>query len=303
MEMHEIRYFLAASRTLNFHRAAEMTHVTQPALTRAIQKLEAELGGRLFHRERNHVRLTDLGLLMRGHLQQIIQCSDVARDAARNFLRPEKRGLALGVMPTINSLRFVGFLRDFVLREPGIAVTVIEGTPSRLARLLFEGEVDIALMAQPAPFGEPLLAEPIYFERFCLAFCAGHRLEKRDELHLGDVEGEPYLDRVNCEFGKHIENLCAERNIHLSIAGRSEREDWIIAMIAAGLGISFLPEYAAAQPGVRLRPVTGPEIVRTVSLVTFTGAGLSPAVTAFSQAVRDYDWAARSEHEVAQPRI
>src|SRR6516164_7092332 len=58
MEMHEIKYFLAACRTLNFHRAAELSHVSQPALTRAIQKLEAELGGHLFHRERSQIRVT-----------------------------------------------------------------------------------------------------------------------------------------------------------------------------------------------------------------------------------------------------
>ncbi len=63
MEMHEIRYFLAACQTLNFHRASEDVHVTQPALTRAVQKLEAELGGHLFHRERGHVQLTDFGRL------------------------------------------------------------------------------------------------------------------------------------------------------------------------------------------------------------------------------------------------
>jgi len=62
MEMHEIKYFLAACRTLNFHRAAELSHVSQPALTRAVQKLEAELGGHLFHRERNQIRVTDFGV-------------------------------------------------------------------------------------------------------------------------------------------------------------------------------------------------------------------------------------------------
>jgi LysR family transcriptional regulator, hydrogen peroxide-inducible genes activator len=71
MEMHEIKYFLAACRTLNFHRAAELSHVSQPALTRAIQKLEAELGGHLFHRERSQIRLTDFGRLMRSHLEGV----------------------------------------------------------------------------------------------------------------------------------------------------------------------------------------------------------------------------------------
>ncbi|CAH2399663.1 hypothetical protein MES5069_230081 [Mesorhizobium escarrei] len=97
MEMHEIRYFLAASQTLNFHRAADLVHVGQPALTRAIQKLEAELGGYLFHREKTRVRLTDFGCLMRTHLDEVLQRSETAR----SFLSLETASLTLGVMCTI----------------------------------------------------------------------------------------------------------------------------------------------------------------------------------------------------------
>src|SRR3569833_1550016 len=72
MEVHEIRYFLAVCRTLNFTRAAEQCNVTQPALTRAIQKLEDELGGLLFSRERGNTHLTELGRLMQPHLEEVI---------------------------------------------------------------------------------------------------------------------------------------------------------------------------------------------------------------------------------------
>jgi DNA-binding transcriptional LysR family regulator len=68
MEMYQIRHFLAVSEYLNFRRAAEKCHVSGPALTRAIQKLEDELGGKLFRRERNRTHLTDLGALIRPHL-------------------------------------------------------------------------------------------------------------------------------------------------------------------------------------------------------------------------------------------
>jgi DNA-binding transcriptional LysR family regulator len=71
MEMHQIRYFLAVCETLNFTRAAEQCNVTQPALTRAIQKLEEELGGLLFRRERHLTHLTDLGRLVRPQLEQV----------------------------------------------------------------------------------------------------------------------------------------------------------------------------------------------------------------------------------------
>lgn len=291
MEMHEIRYFLAASRTLNFHRAAEMVHVTQPALTRAIQKLEGELGGKLFHRERNHVQLTDFGSLMRTHLEEVYQRSENAKETARSFLTLKSAPLKLGVMCTIGPVRFVGFLNSFHRAHPGITVTVVEGVAGRLVELLLQGELDVALMAQPRPFDERLRPEPIYSERFGLAFAMGHRFEQRKTLHLRDVEGEPYLDRINCEYGNHIDELCEDLGIKIESAYRSEREDWILAMVAAGMGVCFVPEFSAAsQPGVCHRPVAEPEIVRQVSLVTFANRSHSPAIRAFADAVRAHDW-------------
>jgi LysR family transcriptional regulator, hydrogen peroxide-inducible genes activator len=292
MEMHEMRYFLVASRTLNFHRAAELVNVTQPALTRAIQKLEAELGGRLFHRERNHVQLTDFGCLMRSHLEEVVRRSEAAKETARDFLKLEAALLTLGVMCTIGPLRFVGFLNAFHQKNPGIGVTVIEGVPARIAALLLEGKLDIALMAQPGPFEERLRPEPIYKERFGLAFCTGHSFEKRNTLHLSDVEGEPYLDRINCEYSDNISALCSERGVRIATAYRSEREDWIMAMVAAGMGVCFAPEFSACLPGVCHRPVADPEIVREVSLVSVAGRVSSPAVKAFREAVCNYDWTA-----------
>jgi len=290
MEMHEIRYFLAASRTLNFHRAAELAHVTQPALTRAIQKLEAELGGLLFYRERNHVQLTDFGCVMRSHLEEVVRRSEVAKETARDFLKLEAALLKLGVMCTIGPLRFVGFLNAFHQTNPSVGVTVVEGVPSRLAALLLEGKLDVALMAQPQPFDERLRTEPIYAERFGLAFCTGHPFEKRNTLHLSDVECAPYLDRINCEYSDNIGALCSERGIRITVAYRSEREDWIMAMVAAGMGICFSPEFSACLPGVCHRPVADPEIVRKVSLVSVAGRLPSPAVKAFREAVCNYDW-------------
>lgn len=290
MEMHEVRYFLAACETLNFHKAAVQCNVTQPALTRAIQKLEAELGGRLFSRERSQVQLTDFGRLMRPHLDKVLRRTSDAEQVARRFLKLEAASLTLGVMCTIGPVRFVGFLNDFRGNYPGIAVTVAEGVPGRLTELLLEGKLDIALMAQPQPFDKRLDAEPIYTERFGLAFCAGHPFERQNTLQLSDVEGEPYLDRINCEFAGHIDELCDARGIEIEVAYRSEREDWIMAMVAAGMGVCFVPEFSALTPGVRHRPVAGPDIVRQVSLVSVHGRPLSPAVATFASAVRAYDW-------------
>jgi LysR family hydrogen peroxide-inducible transcriptional activator len=141
MEMHEIRYFLAVSATLNFTRAAEMSNVTQPALTRAIQKLERELGGFLFHRDHGQVALTDFGTLMRGHLEDIYRRSEGAKVAARDFLTLARAPLTLGAMCTIGPLRFLGLLAEFHGRHPGVDVKITEATATSLLSMLLEGGV------------------------------------------------------------------------------------------------------------------------------------------------------------------
>ncbi len=202
-------------------------------------------------------------------------------------------------MCTIGPLRFVGFLNAFHKNYPGIAVTVIEGVPGRLTELLVEGNLDVALMAQPQPFDRRLNAELIYAERFGIAFCTGHSLERRNTLHLSDVEGEPYLDRINCEFANHFDELCEARGIKIQVAYRSEREDWIMAMVAAGIGVCFAPEFSAMLPGICHRPIADPEVVRQVSLVFVKGRNLSPALSTFTRAVRNYDWSSTARRHCA----
>ena len=113
MEMHQVRYFLAVADTLNFTRAAEQCHVSQPALTRAIQQLEEELGGLLLRRERRLTHLTDFGRLIEPHLRQLFADAEAAKTTAKRFLNMQAAELRLGVMCTIGPARFMGFLAAF----------------------------------------------------------------------------------------------------------------------------------------------------------------------------------------------
>src|SRR5437899_13100529 len=105
MEMHQIRYFLAVCGSLNFTRAAEACNVTQPALTRAVQKLEEELGSLMFHRKRSRTHLADFGKLMRPDLEQISKNAEQAATTAKCCPRPEQAPLPLGVMCTVAPTR------------------------------------------------------------------------------------------------------------------------------------------------------------------------------------------------------
>src|SRR5271165_4360527 len=126
MELHEIRYFLALSKTLNFTRAAEICNVSQPALTRAIQKMEGELGGLLFSRERNNTHLTEMGRMLEPHLTEMMARAEAAKDTAVRFLCLDGAPLRLGVMVTIGPVPFVSFLSRFRLDHPGVEITLTE---------------------------------------------------------------------------------------------------------------------------------------------------------------------------------
>lgn len=290
MEMHQIRYFLAVCDTLNFTRAAAACHVTQPALTRAIQKLEEELGGLLFRRERAQTHLTDLGHLIRPQLDQVLRQSMAAQQAARAFLKLDNASFRLGVMCTIGPLRFMPFLGGFSRRHPGIDMTLIEGASDRLCDRLHSGDLDVAVMARPGGFGERADAALLYEERFAVALPLDHPLAAREAIRFAELNGEAYLSRINCEHASLLDEVCERAGANLKVAYASEREDWILTMVAAGLGIAMVPEFSARLPDLAIRPLVEPVVRRRVSLVSLAGRRFSPPVRTFVQAIRAYDW-------------
>ena len=94
-------------------------------------------------------------------------------------------------------------------------------------------------MAQWEPFDERFNVEPLYRERFVVAFPPGHRFAAQNGVAMADVDGESYLLRINCEFKDHLRSLREEQGVELQHVYRSEREDWIQTMVMAGIGIAF----------------------------------------------------------------
>ena len=295
MEFQEVRYFLTLCQTLNFTKAAEACHVSQPALTRAIQKMEDELGGLLFSREPNNTHMTELGRLIEPHLTGIMACAGEVKQAATRFLKLERAGLALGVMCTIAPVQFVNFLDRFRADNSGIEITMLEAAPDELCDLLVKGEMDVALMARPDSFPAPLRASKLYSERFVIACSVDHPFAARNEVSMAELDGQLYLSRINCAFYRVLDDMCREQGVNLVQSYRSEREDWLLTMVAAGMGVCFLPEYTAAFPGVVGCPVVSPSVERDVCLVNVAGRRWSSPVAAFVQAVRRYPWPSASD--------
>jgi DNA-binding transcriptional LysR family regulator len=154
---------------------------------------------------------------------------------------------------------------------------------------MMKGGVDVALIGMPN-LPERFDAIPLYRERYGVAFAKGHRLERLNVIPIDELKNENYLQRTACEFGDHWTAHDEYHNVPVKTIFRSEREDWVQAMLAAGFGLAIMPEYLPRFPGVVLRVIGEPEVARTVSLVTVSGRRYSPATKMVVQLARDYRW-------------
>lgn len=290
MEMHQIRYFLAAARGLSFTRAAEQCHVSQPALTTAVKKLEAELGGPLFFREANRLQLTALGRQMEPMLAQVLDRAEAAQSAAESLRLLNQPPVRLGVMPTLGPVRFARFLAEFERSHPAIEVAIREGRPHELREWLDRDELDAAILNPIDASVESRRVEELYIERYVVLLPPGHPLRERETLSLQDLNRQAYVDRLVCEMRERVMAVCGQMGVELYARYRSEREDWVQAMVAAGLGFAFMPEYAITHPGAVQRPLTSPAVERSIALATMPGRQQSPAVAGFVRAARSHRW-------------
>lgn len=290
MEMHQLRYFLAVCQTLNFTSAAELCHVSQPSLSRAIKNLEGELGGPLFRRERNRTHLSDLGRMMQPYLAQCLANASAAKAAAEGAQRLDEAPLNLGIMCTIGPSRVTGLISKLHREMPGIRLSLRDAVPDDLIGRLLDGDLDVALFGLPGELPDRFDRYSLYRERFVVAFPPGHRFERQNAVKLRDMDQEPYLVRSNCEYTDYIANLLKEKDVSLIVRYESEREDWIQSMIMAGMGSSLMPEHLSMHPNLARRLVVDPEVTREIELVTVSGRRFSPAVAAFVRMARTHEW-------------
>jgi LysR family transcriptional regulator, hydrogen peroxide-inducible genes activator len=295
MEMSQVRYFRALVEELNFTRAAERCKVSQPALTRSIRLLEQEFGGALFNRERNETHLSELGRIVQPHLDEIFEQASQAKQGAQRFSNLERVQLKLGVMCTVAPTDLVQLLAGVRVRHPGIRVELINATAPELDDALRSGELELAILCKPEADQEPTFHyQKLFREQFVIVTGLDHRFVDFDSVRVSDLKREAYLRRVNCEFGEIAGRVFKANGSMVDTVYRSDRDDWILAMAAAGMGFSFMPRYSANHPAVVAKPLIDPEFWREVSLVTVRGRPHSPAVGALVHEAMQTTWKDRA---------
>lgn len=266
MEMHQIRYFLAICEKRNFTQAAQSVYVSQPSLTHAIKKLEDELGGELFFRDRAGCRLTSLGRLLEPRLRHIYQDTLSTKAEAIQFTRLKKTPVRVGMMTTIGAQRLSPFFARYQHEHPTTELELIVDIEASLLKRLHDGTLDLVISAPLKPPGKSCHATLLYKERYVVAFNAAHPFARQKKITLQSIQSEPYLDRLNCELRETLKSICYDREINLYATYRSNNEEWILNMIRAGIGVALMPEYTLPLDAedVGFRYLEEPEITRQV---------------------------------------
>ncbi|NVJ19710.1 LysR family transcriptional regulator [Myxococcus sp. AM011] len=283
MEMHQVRYFLAVAETHSFTRAAERCHVAQPTLTAAIKKLEGELGGPLLLRDRSGAKLTPLGRQVLPRLQRIDDENRSVALIAENHRRLKQVPLRVGVLCTIGPARLARDLAAFRAAAPGVEVELRVGTRDTVVRQLEEAEVDLVITHAAAPTPDWCVVAPLYEERYLVVLPPGHRLAAWDTVPLKELAHEPYVDRLACEMREQVGALCTSREVVLYASYRTEREEWVQSLVAAGVGFAFMPEHSflPSASATTARPLVEPSLQRTVSLMRSGDRTAPPAAKLF----------------------
>jgi DNA-binding transcriptional LysR family regulator len=290
MEMHQVRYFLAVSRLLNFTRAAEECHVAQPSLTRAIKQLEEELGAELFRRERNLTHLTEFGQRMLPLLQQCYDSAASAKALASSFKAGAVAPLSIALSTAVDLALLVPDLTELMRAFDGLELRFLRGSRQQVVEFLKKGDAELAVAGPLGESWERLDAWPLFTERMCLAVSNQHPLAKRDAVEPDDLANERLLLRTYCEVADEFEDFLKSRQLHTVVSHKIVSDSDLVTLVEANLGVGMIPESTPRSERIRLIETTGLDLRRTIYLYGVAGRQRSPAASALFRLMRAGDW-------------
>src|SRR5215510_5318270 len=288
MDLLQLHYFRTVARLEHVTRAAEELMVAQPALSKTIARLEAELGVPLFDRRGRRITLNTCGQAFLRHVERVfIEMEDGRQELA------DLAGLECGtVTVAATTLRLLpdllGAFRD---RYPGVNFRLSQASTAEMQAWLVSGEIDICLAS--APIVCPAIRSVALFtEEILLAVPPRHRLAGRGHIPLAEVTAEPFISVKRGYWSRDLtDEACLQAGFIPNIICEGDEPGALRSLVAAGLGVAFLPtssQRAGAGPEVAWLHITEPVCERTVSLVWREDHYLSAAVRRFQQFAVEY---------------
>ena len=290
MEMHQVRYFLAVARALNFTRAAEECHVAQPSLTRAIRQLEGELGGDLFRRERPQAQLTELGQRMLPLLKQCHDSAVSARSLASAIKKGEVGSLRLAVAQTIDPALVTPHVVELGKLFQGLELKILRGNGEEVLGYLKQGDVELGIAAEIGDEWERLDSWPLFTEDFHLLVHSMHAFAARPTISVDDLRQERLMVRTYGDTTDKLLDLLRARDFDVTRFHEVSADGDLLSLLEAGVGVALTPRSTQNPATLARIAVEDLELKRTVSLYGVAGRQRTAVAAAMMKMLRAYDW-------------
>ncbi len=264
MNLRDLRYLVALADTLHFGKAAQRCFVSQPTLSAQIKKLEDYLGVQLIERQPRRVSLTQTGERVVARARRALQETDEIIALARHDSDPLQGRLKIALIPTVGPYLLPLVAKKLRRELPRLQLLLYEYQTEPLLEKLRSGEIDLGILALPVE-GDGLVSYELYDEPFVLALPSGHPLAKKDHLRISDLDGETLLllEDGHCLRDQALE-VCSNVAVHEDQDFRATSLETLRQMVAAGLGITLLPELAVKAPFGAGTGVVAKNLVRPV---------------------------------------
>ena len=274
MEVHQLRYVCAVADSGNFSRAAERCQIAQPSLSQQVLKLEEELGTKLFDRLGRSIRLTEAGRAFIPRARAILEQMEAARSTATDQSTDLRGSVAVGVIPTIAPYLMPSYAARFAKRYPDAKLRIVEETTSVLVEGLRDLSLDVAILALPLRHKDlelfPIRTEPLF-----AALSPHHPRAAAKSLALKDLRGESFVMLRDGHCFRDLSlDTCTRARLTPHIAFESGQFSSLLGMVAAGVGVSLVPEMAIDR-NVACRYVRLSDIHATRTIVTAVLRGRS----------------------------
>ncbi len=293
MEMNQIRCFLAVSKELHFTRAAVACKVSQPALTKAIHKLEEELGGALFLRERSSTRLTDLGRLMLPLLDSAWAAARDAKHQAEAFGRRATSPLRIGIEVSISAALLSPALNALSRHFADVDLSLSEDGQSDLCAAMLAGEIDVAVLVETATMNARLHRWPLFGERYVVAFPDHHRFARQAAVDLRDLQSECLLlmRHRDCPARHRLQDLFRRGDIRPRREHLVANQEQMMELMLGSFGVGFTGERMPLAASITTRPLQPDPGPRQIMLAVAAGRPLGPTPGLFVKQMRARAWA------------
>lgn len=287
MELHQLRYACAIADTGSFSRAAERCQIAQPSLSQQVLKLEQDLGAKLFDRLGRSIRITEAGLAFLPHARSILEQVEAARSSVAEKNADVRGNVTVGVIPTVAPYLMPRYTAEFTRRYPDAKLRIVEETTPVLVAGLRDRSIDLAILALPLR-QKDLELFAIRTEPLFAALPKDHPRAGTASLALKSLRGERF---VMLRDGHCFRDLsiatCTHARVTPTIAFESDQFSSVLGMVAAGVGISLVPEMAINRnAGCRYVRLSDSRATRTIVTAVLRGRSFNHVQRAFLAGVQ-----------------